>query len=71
MAYSRMQLEKPPSEGISIIVAKGVVYHLLGQLQPAGDNVPKYSQIYMMDNEIDQVDQQEIHFQNSYMPRKY
>jgi hypothetical protein len=69
MASSRIQLEKPPSGGISMIVAKGAVYHLLGPLVPAGDNVPKYAQLYIMDNESDQVDQRMSHFQNSYMTR--
>ncbi len=50
-----------------MIVAKGAVYHLLGPLVPAGDNVPKYAQLYMMDNQSDQVDQRMSHFQNSNM----
>ena len=53
-----------------MIVAKGAVYHLLGPLVPAGDNVPKYAQLYMMDNQSDQVDQRMSHFQNSYMTRE-
>ena len=40
-----------------MIIAKGSVYHLLGPLVPAGDNVPKYAQLYIIDNESDQVDQ--------------
>jgi len=43
MASSRIKLDKPPSGEISMIVAKGEVYHLLGPLVPAGDNVPKYA----------------------------
>ena len=53
-----------------MIVAKGAVYHLLGPLVPAGYNVPKYAQLYIMDNQSDQVDQQMSHFQNSYMTRE-
>ena len=52
-----------------MIVAKGAVYHLLGPLVPDGDNVPKYAQLYIIDNESDQVDQRMSHFQNSYMTR--
>ena len=53
-----------------MIVAKGAVYHLLGPLVPAGDNVPKFAQLYIIDNDLDQVDQRMSHFQNSYMTRE-
>ena len=53
-----------------MIVANGAVYHLLGPLVPAGDNVPKFAQLYIMDKDSDQVDQRTSHFQNSFMTRE-
>jgi hypothetical protein len=32
MASSGIQLEKPPTGGMSMVVAKGAVYHMLGPL---------------------------------------
>ena len=69
MASSGIQIQNPPTGGISMIVAKGAVYHMLGPLVPAGDNVPKFAQLYIMDNELDKVDKRMSHFVNVYMTR--
>ena len=53
-----------------MIVAKGAVYHELGPLVPSGDNVPKFAQLYIMDNDMEQLDLRISHFTKSYMTRE-
>jgi hypothetical protein len=39
-----------PQQGISMIVIKRAVHHLLGPLQPAKHDVPRFAQLYIIDS---------------------
>lgn len=49
----------PPGGGPSMIVAKGAaLYHMMGPLLPSPDCAPKFAQLYLLDNDMDEVNQQ-------------
>ena len=53
MASSRLHL--PQVQGISMIVIRGAVHHLLGPLQPGPGQAPKFAQLYIIDDPEQQV----------------
>lgn len=53
MASSRLHL--PQVQGISMIVIRGAVHHLLGPLQPGPGEAPKFAQLYIIDDPEQQV----------------
>jgi hypothetical protein len=68
MASSGMKIAAP-NQGISIIVAKGSVYHLMGPLIP-NQGVPQFAQLYIIDNDSEQVHQRLRNFVNNNMNRE-
>ena len=70
MASSGMKIQQPRQPGISMIVAKGAVYHDIGPLVPTGDNAPKFAQLYIIDNDLEEVDHRLSHFARSAMNRE-
>ncbi len=63
MASSGM-VNAAPTQGISMIIALGAVYHLMGPLIPI-QGVPKFAQLYIIDNDVDQLNQRMSHFSNT------
>ena len=53
MASSVIQI--PRTEGLQMLSARGSVYHLLNPLQPNDDAAPQFVQIYMIDDEEEQM----------------
>ena len=68
MASSGM-VNAAPTQGISMIIALGAVYHLMGPLIP-NQGVPKFAQLYIIDNSLDQLNQRMSHFSNTGMSRE-
>jgi len=68
MASSGMKIAAP-NQGISMIVAKGSVYHLMGPLIP-NQGVPQFAQLYIIDNDSEQVHQRLRNFVNNNMNRE-
>ncbi len=68
MASSGM-VNAAPTQGISMIIALGTVYHLMGPLIP-NEGMPKFAQLYIIDNDLDQLNQRMSHFSNTGMSRE-
>jgi hypothetical protein len=58
-----------PNQGNSMVVAKESVYHLMGPLIP-NHGVPQFAQLYIIDNDSEQVDQRLRNFVNNNMNRE-
>ena len=55
MASSGIKIDTPPN-GISMIVVKGAIHHLIGPLIP-DQGSPKFAQLYIIDNQDEEVNQ--------------
>ena len=56
MASSGIKINAP-SQGISMIIVQGAIYHFIGPLTPS-QGQHKFAQLYIIDNHDDQVDHQ-------------